>query len=841
MNTEKSIMSTQINGETFLHLISEKKIVIPKIQRDYAQGRQDSKSTEIRDSFLSSIIDVLDSNQEEKLVLDFIYGSTKEKTLFVPLDGQQRLTTLFLLHWFLIPKDKLFLLGTKTNNSSISHFSYETRISSKDFCDYLVSVPYFDLKGKVSKRLNEIDEIIFENQANPSLIKDLEISKKTTSLSSIIKNESKFKWSWRKDPTIKGMLVMIDELELRLGNQEEESIKLMWNRLENGKIVFHLLPLEQFNLSDELYVKMNARGKELSDFDILKSTLEEQMMKNNVDQEIQDLWRKNFDSNWIDLFWNKTPKLNSNENITIEKYNQFIKKVEDGYLRFLKRMMVYHIFLNDNCVLFDWENENIKRYIPFSCDKNNVVNKIREFSIRNDVLKLVPFLCKTNFFNDTFFKFIKNSIESIIVYDKSDKRIDASELVDKIYFDVNPKSIFEAFIDDNITYDVRVQFFAILEFFKYNNVNDIFENNSLKREFNFWMRIIRNLSTNSNTYYYNGYDDFLKSIKTIQKWTEEVYNHKSLLSINQFISDQDNKLDGFDGKQLEEEKIKAKLIVDEKWEAAFYKAEEHKYFLGQIRFLLNWSKEEAGYNLEVFNAYLNKILYVFDSEGLKPELSSPTYCFRNALMVNIENYLLSCSFVIDKTKDRDRSWKSYFRDNEKSKNIKKLLDIWDQEIQPDFLEFCKCECENKKNNIVDWRRCFINKPEIYDICKKDEVYWNKGNVEIFLLESSTNWVGNNIYRELNTYYWYLKFSNYNGWKSFYNNSQQQLPLLAIFTKENHKIKVSFERNGDLWKYSIKSSYNPNNLNFIYLNEFWNIVFDTTEYIEVESILKMLLN
>ena len=32
--------------------------------------------------------------------LDFVYGS-KKNNVFIPLDGQQRLTTLFLMHWYL--------------------------------------------------------------------------------------------------------------------------------------------------------------------------------------------------------------------------------------------------------------------------------------------------------------------------------------------------------------------------------------------------------------------------------------------------------------------------------------------------------------------------------------------------------------------------------------------------------------------------------------------------------------------------------------------------------------------------------------------------------------------
>jgi uncharacterized protein with ParB-like and HNH nuclease domain len=45
----------------------------------------------------------------------------------VPIDGQQRLTTLFLLHWY---------IGVRLGNEEIKKlsFSYKTRVSARDFC-----------------------------------------------------------------------------------------------------------------------------------------------------------------------------------------------------------------------------------------------------------------------------------------------------------------------------------------------------------------------------------------------------------------------------------------------------------------------------------------------------------------------------------------------------------------------------------------------------------------------------------------------------------------------------------------------------------------------------------
>jgi uncharacterized protein with ParB-like and HNH nuclease domain len=110
MGTNKNYMQDNM---TFLKLIGDYKITIPVIQRDYAQGRTSPKVTEIRDGFLSAIIDVLQSNDRKHLVLDFIYGSTDSEEIFTPLDGQQRLTTLFLIYWYLADTNTLEQLKTK--------------------------------------------------------------------------------------------------------------------------------------------------------------------------------------------------------------------------------------------------------------------------------------------------------------------------------------------------------------------------------------------------------------------------------------------------------------------------------------------------------------------------------------------------------------------------------------------------------------------------------------------------------------------------------------------------------------------------------------------------------
>ena len=98
---------------TFLTLCNKyDKIEVPIIQRDYAQGRETPDVIRLRKKLIDEfLINALVENQ--KIELDFVYGSIliekkdeDKKKIFIPLDGQQRLTTLYLLHFFVALKEK---------------------------------------------------------------------------------------------------------------------------------------------------------------------------------------------------------------------------------------------------------------------------------------------------------------------------------------------------------------------------------------------------------------------------------------------------------------------------------------------------------------------------------------------------------------------------------------------------------------------------------------------------------------------------------------------------------------------------------------------------------------
>ena len=64
--------------------IQVNKIVIPVIQRDYAQGRTSPEIARVRKRFLDSLYSAV---TEEPVTLDFVYGDIDVNGVMTPLDG----------------------------------------------------------------------------------------------------------------------------------------------------------------------------------------------------------------------------------------------------------------------------------------------------------------------------------------------------------------------------------------------------------------------------------------------------------------------------------------------------------------------------------------------------------------------------------------------------------------------------------------------------------------------------------------------------------------------------------------------------------------------------------
>ena len=115
---------THLNISQYVEI---KNIVIPIIQRDYAQGRENEVLR--RNAFLTTIFNALKVGKE--IDLDFVYGEIKGND-FIPIDGQQRLTTIYLLYYYIAVRENRY-----DDFEKLPKLTYRTRFTSKQFFDYL--------------------------------------------------------------------------------------------------------------------------------------------------------------------------------------------------------------------------------------------------------------------------------------------------------------------------------------------------------------------------------------------------------------------------------------------------------------------------------------------------------------------------------------------------------------------------------------------------------------------------------------------------------------------------------------------------------------------------------
>ncbi len=297
---------------TFARLLKEETVImIPKVQRDYAYGRIEPKVIEVLNGMLDTMFKAVRDDKSE--LFDFVYGGSyvkKSNEGLIPLDGQQRLTTLFLLHFFAsvvqpeIQQDK-----DGISVDTLKKFRYETRQTATDFCDALV--------GNIR---NEIIPSYNYSEGKP--IKEL------------IKNSPKFLPSYDSDPTIVSMLNVLEIIEQKyLANPIEN----LWDKLTTrDNIQFYALSLEKFGLSDDLYIKMNSRGKKLTNFEIFKSDLEKAI--NKIAPSLKDDLSKKIDNEWMDILWDYANLFE------YENDADLIKKADDGFMNLLNNIFRIELF-----------------------------------------------------------------------------------------------------------------------------------------------------------------------------------------------------------------------------------------------------------------------------------------------------------------------------------------------------------------------------------------------------------------------------------------------------------------------------------------------------------------
>lgn len=256
------------NISNIKELLKEEELIIPEIQRDYVWGDNEL----VIKRFINNIKNMKDN---EELDIGFFYSYKIYENFNALIDGQQRITTLILLSWYV-----------GVDNTKLNNFKFKVRENSNNFLEKLLE--------QKSAEIHAID------------------GKKN---SDKIKNSIWYKRIWDNDPTVKSILNALDIIDKELDN-EKENIK---NKIDNIK--FSCIEAGDRRLETE-YILLNKRGVNLTNSEQLKAILTE-------DIENKNEWLEKWEKDWQDILWEcKGENIYNTDNI----WNAVLYWVRDIYV-----------------------------------------------------------------------------------------------------------------------------------------------------------------------------------------------------------------------------------------------------------------------------------------------------------------------------------------------------------------------------------------------------------------------------------------------------------------------------------------------------------------------------
>ncbi len=546
-------MSNNNTTHTFWKLITSCAVIIPKLQRDYAQGREKDPAIEqIRNSLIDEIYLALTS--DEPLVLNFIYGE-KGNDKFIPIDGQQRLTTLFLLHWYVFSR-----AGFNEGLGYLKNFSYDTRDTSRRFCE--------DICGL-----------------------DLDFSSKD--LASQIKECYWFTGNFDLDPTIKSMLVVIKTIHEKFFS--EHDFETMKNRLidDNCPISFLWLEMPNYQQTSDLYIKMNARGKLLSDFEIFKAKLQNsQLLDKLLPGEKTEMERILFISKYNNEFAEFFYTFFQSEYDSA--LMDFIKEmIRDSYLSYVSRCGVSqkayrseygNIKSMNGSVFFRYIENGGARFEQCTDSEEAFINGLKRV---NTLIGMFASMNEPLVFDNTLQKDYFNELRLFILNHSKEN------------------------LDDD------VKRYSIYSFLYKFGIPMSYEQ---KSAYSMWRRIIYNIVTNS--VFEGRREDICEAFVFVERIVEEISSYDEASVLNALAGVSADQCTAAIRYQIKEEIEKARLIMDATWKKEILDAES--YFIdGEIGFILDNSKNNDGaYDIDMFHEYYECLKRVFNGDKkLRSEIS----------------------------------------------------------------------------------------------------------------------------------------------------------------------------------------------------------------------------
>lgn len=683
-----------MNKTSFWSFLESNEVEIPIIQRDYAQGRAGRET--LRRNFLVDLKRAMDDNLVDEhccLKLDFVYGAVESGKL-QPLDGQQRLTTLWLLHWY----TALRASKLREASSCLAKFSYETRISSREFCRELCKPENFE-------------RFVSQEQSEGS-------QSTKRSIVDFITNQTWFVASWKQDPTIGAMLRMlggsklsdepkldiIDGLEALFADSSDEQMGAYWERLVSTEppFVFYYLPLLDFRLTDDLYVKMNARGKQLTDFENFKADLIGYIRARSEEEADQESWRQlldahkgipiQLDTTWLDLFW---------------RHRSSDYRVDEIYLEFINRFFWNELFTaRRNGVEATTELDKRDYLLPLGRGEGESGAKVRSVEQTNASYSYLNSEKSNNYADLTPYRFAEGEIPCDLfvrlrrVLNNYAQYKDDFPTIKWLDFEFIPKYSEQAkdgkkSVVKTINQRDRIVFYAYCKYFD----EGVGDKVSLAR----WLRVVRNMilgegedrapqirsaeavrnaiellnSVDSHRVYQSLCSQSIKTEGTTdieRRWNEEINKARQIM--------EGEELRRYDGRH-----IKRDGSAYSTWEDIIVEAENWAFFKGAIRFLFR--NQDGAPDWSHFDTKWGNVQRYFRKDYQEPLQSAlnPEYDNANLLKALISRFTTDNFWKVlwwshSTFNNNPRAWLYYLLNYGLSRPVHEILTLEDPRPTP---------------------------------------------------------------------------------------------------------------------------------------------------------------
>ena len=335
---------------------------------------------------------------------------------------------------------------------------------------------------------------------------------------------------WENDPTVKGMLTMLEEIEKQYPKDECGLCQKLFSG--DCSIKYDILKLEK-NYDGKTYLKMNSRGRSLTTFELFKSKF--------ID-EYKPSFANKFDGTWLNFMLEMSKDDNGN-----------FADPDISYMNFINEYTYMILSLHSN----DDSDKEYKHFIDAKMKDNLTDVPFISFE------KYKPAFSFENINSfEKFFDWICPNYETIKSIDEELRFPDSKFFADEIIKSSNPH------------FSHRTKEFSLYKYAELTKYAPI-DKELYKR----WNRVFRNLVANSQI---DG-NNFGKICKTINQIANaDIY----------FYLANGEKLNHFDNGQIAEEIAKSKQIIigGSEWESKIIEAEKYAFFKGAIRFLFQNAK-----------------------------------------------------------------------------------------------------------------------------------------------------------------------------------------------------------------------------------------------------------